>query len=127
MASITIHKAIQNFRIRTPSTNCRNGNKRQLNTNMILGHSNRNCSGSGERGADIMAKKKSRVDDSYILFDVIYEDGSRSSRRKVAAAELTDSDGDDHAKTVIMAQDLEIAKKSGHHRGPIKSITRSPP
>ncbi len=32
-----------------------------------------------------MAKKKPRVDDSVILFDVIYEDGTRSSRRKVAA------------------------------------------
>jgi hypothetical protein len=73
-----------------------------------------------------MARKKPRVDDSYILFDVIYEDGSRSSRRKVAAAELADSDGDDHAKTLIMAQDREIARKSGNQRGTIKTITRSP-
>jgi hypothetical protein len=73
-----------------------------------------------------MTKKKPRVDDSVILFDVIYEDGTKSSRRKVAASDLADSDGDDHAKTLIMAQDREIAKKSGHHRGPIKTITRSP-
>ena len=73
-----------------------------------------------------MAKKKPRVDDSFVLFDVIYEDGTRSSHRKVAASDLADSDGDDHAKTVIMAQDREIANKSGRHRGPIKSIARSP-
>ena len=73
-----------------------------------------------------MARKKPRVDESFVLFDVIYEDGTRSSRRKVAAGDLADSDGDDHARTVIMAQDREIASKSGHHRGPIKTITRSP-
>lgn len=72
-----------------------------------------------------MAKKKPRIDDSVILFDVIYEDGTRSSRRKVAAADLADSD-DDHAKTLIMAQDREIAKMSGNQRGTVKTITRSP-
>ena len=72
-----------------------------------------------------MAKKKPRVDDSFVLFDVIYEDGTRSSRRKVAAADLAEFDGDDHAKTMIMTQDREISTKSGNPRGPIKSITRS--
>jgi hypothetical protein len=72
-----------------------------------------------------MAKKKPRIDDSVILFDVIYEDGTRSSRRKVAAADLADSDGDDHAKTLIMEQDREIAKMSGNQRGNVKTITRS--
>ena len=75
---------------------------------------------------NIMAKKKPRIDDSVILFDVIYEDGTRSSRRKVAASDLTDSAGDDHAITLIMAQDREIAKKSGNQRGTIKTIIRSP-
>ena len=37
-----------------------------------------------------MAKKKPRVDDSFVFFDVIYEDGTRSSRRKVASADLAD-------------------------------------
>jgi hypothetical protein len=73
-----------------------------------------------------MAKKKPRIDDSVILFDVIYEDGTRSSRRKVAASDLADSDGDDHAMTLIMAQDREIAKISGNQRGSVKTITRSP-
>jgi len=93
---------------------------------MPLGHSNWNCPARDKRETDIMAKKKPRIDDSVILFDVIYEDGTRSSRRKVAAADLADSDGDDRAKTLIMAQDSEIAKKSGNQRGTIKTITRSP-
>ena len=74
-----------------------------------------------------MAKKQPRIDDSVILFDVIYKDGTKSSRRKVAASDLADSDGgDDDAKTLIMAQDHEIAKKSGNQRGTVKTITRSP-
>jgi hypothetical protein len=93
---------------------------------MTLGHSKWSCSARGERGAETMAKKKPRVDDSVILFDVIYEDGTKSSLRKVAASDLADSDSDDHAKTLIMAQDREIAKKSGNQRGTIKSISRSP-
>lgn len=71
-----------------------------------------------------MAKKKPRVDDSIILFDVIYEDGTKSSRRRVTAAEL--EDGDEQARTIIMTQDRQIAEMSGRDRGPIKSITRSP-
>jgi hypothetical protein len=93
---------------------------------MSLGDSKQICSARGEKEASVMAKKKPRVDDSVILFDVIYEDGTRSSRRKVAAADLADSDGDDHAKTLIMAQDREIAKMSGNQRGTVKTITRSP-
>jgi hypothetical protein len=75
-----------------------------------------------------VAKKKPRVDDSFILFDVIYEDGRRSSRRRVQVADLdpytTDADAD--AITLIMAQDRKIAEVSGHERGAIKSIARSP-
>lgn len=73
-----------------------------------------------------MAKKKSRVDDSFILFDVVYEDGTRSSRRRVAAADLSQFDGDADAKTLIMTQDRKIAEMSGNDRGPIRSIARSP-
>jgi len=73
-----------------------------------------------------MAKKKQKVDDSVVLFDVVYEDGTKSSRRRVAAADLDiHDDSDAGAKTVIMAQDQKIAEMSGNPRGPIKSITRS--
>ncbi len=73
-----------------------------------------------------MAKKKAKVDDSTIMFDVIYEDGTKSSRRRVPAAELDPHENDDaSAKTIIMAQDQKIAQMSGNPRGPIKSISRS--
>jgi hypothetical protein len=73
-----------------------------------------------------MAKKKTKQDDSSVLFDVVYEDGTKSSRRRVASAELDPHDKDDaSAKTVIMDQDRKIAEMSGNPRGPIKSITRS--
>jgi hypothetical protein len=73
-----------------------------------------------------VAKKKTKIDDSTIMFDVVYEDGSKSSRRRVAAAELDPhGDRDAEAKTIIMAQDQKIAQMSGNPRGPIKSITRS--
>jgi hypothetical protein len=70
-----------------------------------------------------MAKKKPRVDESFVFFDVIYEDGTKSSRRRVASVDIVD--GDEGAKTVIMAQDTKIAEKSERHRGPIKTLTRS--
>lgn len=73
-----------------------------------------------------MAKKKPRVDDSFILFDVVYEDGTRSSRRRVAAADLSQFEPDADALTMIMTQDRKIAEMSGNDRGPIRSITRSP-
>ena len=72
-----------------------------------------------------MAKKKSRTDEGVVLFDVVYEDGTRSSRRRVQAAELCELD-DAHVKTLIMAQDRKIADMSGRDRGLIRSITRSP-
>lgn len=72
-----------------------------------------------------MAKKKFRLDDSFVLFDVVYEDGTRSSRRRIATSDLSQFDLDADAKTMIMAQDRNIAEKSGHDRGPIRSITRS--
>ena len=70
-----------------------------------------------------MAKKKPRIDDSFVMFDIIYQDGAKSSRRKVAAFELVD--GDARARTLIMDQDRLIAEKSGNPRGPIASISRS--
>ena len=72
-----------------------------------------------------MSRKKERVVEGFVMFVVVYEDGTRSSRRKVAAAELAGQDDDSHAKTVIMDQDRKIAEKSGSSRGPIRSITRS--
>jgi len=68
--------------------------------------------------------KKPKVD-GFVLFDVIYQDGSQTSNRKVAMAELVGLDGDAPARAIIEAQDRAIAEASGRPRGPIKSIKRS--
>jgi hypothetical protein len=62
--------------------------------------------------------------EEFILFDVLYEDGSRTSNRKVPGSELAGIDGDLPAKTYIEVQDRQIAEISGKPRGPIKSLTR---
>jgi hypothetical protein len=72
-----------------------------------------------------MAKKKQQVAAGFVLFDVIYEDGSQTSNRKVPAAELGGLDGDDPARTFIEMQDRQIGEMSGSPRGRIKTITRS--
>ncbi len=73
-----------------------------------------------------MARKKQQVGSDFVLFDVVYEDGARTSNRKVPAAELGGLEGDAPARVFIEAQDRKIAEMSGNRRGRIKSITRSP-
>jgi hypothetical protein len=62
----------------------------------------------------------------FVLYDVLYEDNTRTSNRKVPSLELKDIDGDLLAKVYIEAQDRKIAEVSGRSRTPIKSVTRSP-
>jgi hypothetical protein len=62
--------------------------------------------------------------EEFILFDVLYEDGSRTSNRKIPGSELVGIDGDLPAKPYIEAQDRQIAEISGKPRSPIKSLTR---
>lgn len=71
-------------------------------------------------------RKEQPASKTFVLFDVVYEDGSRTSNRKVPAAELGGLDGDGPARAFIEDQDRKIAEMSGHPRGPVKSITRSP-
>ena len=73
-----------------------------------------------------MARKKQPTDNAFVLFDVLYQDGARTSNRKVPSYLLGGLDGDEPAKTLIEEQDRKIAEMSGNPRGPIKSITRSP-
>jgi hypothetical protein len=63
--------------------------------------------------------------EEFVLFDVLYEDGSRASNRKVPGSELVGIDGDLPAKTYIEALDRQIAEISGRPRSPIKSVTRA--
>jgi hypothetical protein len=72
-----------------------------------------------------MVRKKSKAQAEFILFDVLYADGTRTSNRKVPSAVVGGLEGDAPAQPVIESQDLEIATRSGRTRGPIKSITRS--
>jgi hypothetical protein len=72
-----------------------------------------------------MVRKKKTINSGFVLFDVIYEDGTRSSNRKVDTTELDALDIDASARSIIESQDRRIAETFGRTRGPIKSITRS--
>jgi len=73
-----------------------------------------------------MARKKQQpVDNGFVLFDILYEDGARTSNRKVPSALANDMDGDGPIRGFIEEQDRKIAEMSGNPRGPIKSIARS--
>ncbi len=72
-----------------------------------------------------MARKKQQVASGFVLFDVIYEDGTQTSNRKVPAADLGGLDGDAPARTFIELQDRKIGEMSGASRARIKSIVRS--
>jgi hypothetical protein len=62
----------------------------------------------------------------FAFFDVIYEDGSQRSNRRVPTALLGGLEDDDKAALgFIIEQDREIAEKSGRSPLPIKSISRA--
>lgn len=60
----------------------------------------------------------------FVLFNVVYEDGTQRSNRKVPANLLGGLDGDAPAREEIEAQDRAIAEKSGVPPLAIKSIKR---
>jgi hypothetical protein len=60
-----------------------------------------------------------------ILFDVFYEDGGRSSNRKVPGNEIGGLHGDAPARAYIEAQERRIAEQSGIPPRPIKRVVRS--
>lgn len=59
-----------------------------------------------------MARKPGSKSET-VLFNVVYEDGSQKSNRRVPAELLGGLDGDDPALAFIEQQDREIAEKSG--------------
>lgn len=73
-----------------------------------------------------MARKKSKAKGAgFMVFNVIYEDGTISSNRRVPNEGLNQSFGDDLvdlARTAIQEQDNEISRRSNQLRGKIKSI-----
>jgi hypothetical protein len=73
-----------------------------------------------------MARKPgTRTVGEFVLFDVVYEDGTQRSNRRVPGSALGGLEGDEPARTIIEEQDAEIAAKSGMPRSPIKSIRRA--
>jgi hypothetical protein len=71
-----------------------------------------------------MARKPTPRTD-FVLFNVVYEDGSQRSNRRVPAELLGGLDGDEPARTFLMDQDRAIAEKSGVPPLPIKTLKRS--
>ncbi len=72
-----------------------------------------------------MAKKPgSNPRNEFVLFNVIYEDGSQRSNRRVPAELLGGMEKDEPARGFIIEQDREIAGKSGRAPLRIKSIAR---
>lgn len=73
-----------------------------------------------------MARKKSKpLDAEYVLFDVFYEDGSRSSNRRVPSELLGGIDGDGPALEAVLEQDRVIAERSGRPPLAIRSLVRA--
>jgi hypothetical protein len=72
-----------------------------------------------------MAKKKPNGGAEFVLFDIVYEDGTRRSNRKVPSSVLGGLDGDEPARGIIEAQDQDIAKMSGRPAPKIKTIARA--
>ena len=60
----------------------------------------------------------------FAFFNVVYEDDSQRSNRRVPSELLGGLDGDEAARAFIHQQDLEIAEKSGRPALEIKSVSR---
>ena len=75
-----------------------------------------------------MAKRiKSRPQErGFIMFDIVYTDGSRASNRRVPVEILGGLDGDEPARQLIAEHEEEIARKAGRPGREIQSLTRSP-
>lgn len=71
-----------------------------------------------------MARKPGSKNE-FILFDVVYDDGSQRSNRRVPKDILGGIDGDEPARAAIEAQDREIGERSGQRMPAIKAVRRS--
>jgi hypothetical protein len=71
-----------------------------------------------------MARKPGSKNE-FVNFDVVYDDGSQRSNRRVPKDILGGIDGDTPARAAIEAQDREIAERSGQPMPTIKAVRRS--
>lgn len=70
-------------------------------------------------------RRKKPAEAEFLLFDVLYQDGTRTSNRKVASTELDPFAREESLLAAIGRQDSKIAEMSGNRRGPIKTILPS--
>ena len=75
----------------------------------------------------LMAKRVKQLpqDRGFVLFDVVFDDGSRASNRRVPMEILGGLDGDQPARDLIEQQEAEIAEKAGRPPRAIQSLTRA--
>jgi len=69
--------------------------------------------------------RKPGLNSEFVMFDVVYEDGTQRSNRKVPRALTGGLDGDKPAHEFLIGQDRDIAEKSGRPTTKIASITRT--
>ncbi len=69
--------------------------------------------------------RKPGLNSEFVMFDVVYEDGTQRSNRKVPRALTGGVDGDTPAHGFLIEQDRDIAEKSGKPPLKIKNISRS--
>ena len=69
--------------------------------------------------------RKPGLNSEFVMFDVLYEDGSQRSNRKVPRTLTGGIDGDKPEHEFLIEQDRDIAGKSGRPPLAIKSISRS--
>lgn len=71
------------------------------------------------------SNRKAKAESEFVLFDVVYEDGSKRSNRRVSGALLGGLEGDAPALAALEEEDRKLGEVSGHPRPAIKSISRS--
>ncbi len=71
-----------------------------------------------------MARLKKKSAPAFVMFDVVYEDGTLSSNRRIPGEVLEDIFSNDPARDFIESQDSKIASQSGIRKPKIKSIKR---
>jgi hypothetical protein len=69
--------------------------------------------------------RKPGKNSEFVMFDVVYEDGTQRSNRKVPRELTGGIDGDKPAHGFLIEQDRAIAEKSGNPPAKIKNISRS--
>ena len=71
-----------------------------------------------------MARMKKKAAPAFVMFNVVYEDGTLSSNRRIPGEVLEDILIADPAREFIESQDSKISAQSGIKKSKIKSVTR---